>query len=101
MKFAEGPYSVKRVYHEPDVITYEVSAGGNESGYHVIFDEDNCLDLGISAKEQAELYAASPDLYNALEVAKIFLEQIADSHNVLIHGTSYYNQICRALGKLK
>jgi hypothetical protein len=38
-------------------IAYEVSEGHN--GLHVAFYESNCLDLGINAKTQAELYASA------------------------------------------
>lgn len=64
-----GPYRIERVDHEPDEITYEVSAG--KEFFHVVFRESECADVGVCAKEQAELYAeartALPEALDAIE----------------------------------
>jgi hypothetical protein len=93
MSHATGHYHVERVDHEPDLITYEVSSAGK--GFHVVFSEYLCLDNGLSAKEQAYLYAAAPELLALLK--EIQTQRLAP-------GSPYYKRatmaINRAMGRV-
>jgi hypothetical protein len=69
-----GPYHVTRVDFDHGDIAYEVCTPRN--GLHVAFYEHNCLDQGISAKTQAELYAhARTDVPKLLAVIEKLIEQ--------------------------
>ncbi len=75
-KTTRGPYTIERVDHEPDQITYEVSSP--KKGFHVLFCEYNCLEKRISAKNQAEFYAFSRNNFDKLiKIVEIQNEALA------------------------